>query len=230
MGTGTGAKGETGFRDTAVWERDAMNTTFLRNPRVLLVAFLGMSGYLVLHKTNQKVGIGTAIAAERTATAPESPIRLRLTAPPGPVHLDRKRVIRVVLQNQGKASVTLVKPGDGSWDAWRTPIVGWSILSTSDSASRHTPPHTTPQFRGCDNLDSVGKDTVFTLAPGQCEKLKSWPDFPGPGTYRVVYFYRNEPLKKWHGTYGAAPGVMEQIRKSTACTLQSNELVVTVVP
>lgn len=189
-----------------------------------------MSGYLVLHKTNQKVGMGTAIAAERTATAPESPIRLRLTAPPGPVHLDRKRVIRVALQNQGKAPVTLVEPGNGSWEALRTPIVGWSVLSASDSSSRHTPPTMTPPRRYCGVMEGVAKEAVFTLAPGQFLQLEDWPDFPGPGIYRVVYFYRNEPLKPFSPYDRTASGVRERIRKSTACTLQSNELVVTVVP
>ena len=156
-------------------------------------------------------------------------LELRVISASYPVQLDRKKEVRAVITNRGQAPATLVMPGDGSYSAWRTPIVAWSTQRADNRAVAHTPLSIRPRLRKCGNLDRLTQDQVFTLRPGESKVIAAAPLFPGPGRYRIVYFYRNIPNLKWHGSYTFDPGTMDRVRQSTPCSLVSNELIVTVV-
>lgn len=137
---------------------------------------------------------------------------------------------QVEIRNASSVPVILVQPGDGSDWHWRTPIVGWSVLPL-DSDEEHPiiPPRC--HVPRCGNTNCVKPDEVFALKPGESRTLGPWimpPSFPGTGKYRVVFYYKNIPDKKWNGIplgeHDAA--TIQQIRKSTPVSLISNEVVI----
>lgn len=193
------------------------------------VAAVGFLTVVLGAGANRPVTGSPAIPREER-DSPAPPLRLRLVSDMDPVRLDRTRVVRTFLENTGGKPVTLVKPGDGSRDAWRTPVVGCSLLRADDRTSPHQTLPSKPGFRGCGNLDPVRKDAVFTLAPGESREIGVGVPIPGPGRYRMVVYYRNIPKMKWHGVIlGEVPGVMKRIQNSTACDLFSNELMITAI-
>lgn len=155
-------------------------------------------------------------------------LELRVVSARSPMHLDRNRVVQAIITNRGDSPATLVMPGDGSLEAWRTPVVAWSVLPADDPTAVHTPPPSKPQFRCCGDLDPLTQDQLFTLRPGQSRVIARPPNFPGPGRYRIVYFYRNDPNLRWVGIYASHPSTMQRLKHSTPCSLVSNELTVTV--
>lgn len=140
----------------------------------------------------------------------------------------------VAIKNNGPAEVTLVMPGDGSDCRWRTPVIGWSIVS---AAEKQEHPQEAPQFRGarCGNINPLTAKEVFTLAPGKAKLLSEWagPWFYNlePGKYRAVFYYQNVPDLKWSGLplgdHDAK--AMRRIQASTPVKLVSNEVVFEVV-
>jgi hypothetical protein len=143
--------------------------------------------------------------------------------------------VTATISNQGKMPVTLVVPGDGSESAWRTPVIGWSAINVANEAARH--PKTPPLYQGgrCGNINRLKREEVFVLAPGQTKKLNEWVGFPQlaePGTYSVVFFYVNEPDRKWRGLPLGQhdPEAMKQVQKSHQCSMVSNELRLVVRP
>jgi hypothetical protein len=143
--------------------------------------------------------------------------------------------ITATISNKGQKPVTLVLPGDGSESGWRTPLIGWSAIK-GEMAANH--PKTLPLFRGkrfCGNINCLKKEEVFVLAPGQSKKFAEWIghlELTGPGTFRVVFCYANEPGLEWDGVPLGRhdPDAMRQVQKSHRCFLVSNELRLVVKP
>jgi hypothetical protein len=124
----------------------------------------------------------TPLASNTSRTGWTKPhLILRLVSMTTPVRLDQKKAICAILFNQGDAPATLVLPGDGSYEARRTPIVAWSVLPADDPKASRVGPPTEPQFRPCGNLDALTRDQVFTLRPGETRVVETSPDLPGPG-------------------------------------------------
>jgi len=137
--------------------------------------------------------------------------------------------ITATITNKGKAPVTLVLPGDGSECGWRTPLVGFSSIKIDQGIAKH--PATVPQEYGsrCGNINHLTSDEVFTLVPGQSKDLSDWigvPRLPEPGTYSMVFYYANDPERKWQGVPLGQhdPDAMKRVQKSYPCLLISNEL------
>jgi hypothetical protein len=156
-------------------------------------------------------------------------LELHISAKEASLILGQQPHITATIINKGKASVTLVLPGDGSECGWRTPLVGFSSVKIDKGNARH--PATVPQEYGsrCGNINSLKRDEVFTLAPGQSKDLPDWvgnPRFPEPGTYSVVFYYANDPERKWRGVPLGQhdPEAMKRVQKSYPCLLVSNEL------
>ena len=140
--------------------------------------------------------------------------------------------MHITVTNNGIAPVTLVRPGDGSLEAWRTPVVSWSVLEGETGGSHPAEP-VPSEFRGCGNLNSLRPEEVFTLAPGETKELTELPinhQFR-PGTHRVMFLYANKPTLGWRGIPLGEhdPQAMERVRGSSACTLSSNEVVLNVI-
>ena len=95
--------------------------------------------------------------------SPKIDIELTTTTPV--VEVDQALHFSVSLVNRGKRSVTLVQPGDGSRVGWRTLIISWSVINTDgplmDRAS----------VGRCGNINTLDKNEVFTIAPGEKIKL-----------------------------------------------------------
>ncbi len=184
----------------------------------LAVAFLGVVTCLGSQQQEKGAGLVLHIAAkEATLIQGQQP---QITA---------------TISNRGKTPVLLVHPGDGSAWGWRTPLIGWSAAKLGAGAANHPK---TPRFLHggrCGNINRLKKEEVFVLAPGASKQLNGWigtPQLAEPGTYRVVFYYANEPTLKWRGiplgTHDEE--AMQQVQKSQKCALISNELNLTVKP
>ena len=134
---------------------------------------------------------------------------------------------KVHVTNAGTSSVTLVKPGDGSECAWRTPFIGWSVLP-ADSSATHPPKHSARVGARCGNVNPLTPSEVFELKVGARAELGDWvglPPLPKPGKYRVVFYYANVPNTKWSGLPLGKhdEAAMTRVRGSTPVALMSNE-------
>lgn len=141
--------------------------------------------------------------------------------------------VTITITNTGNTAVTLVQPGDGSRCKWRTPVIGWSVISADDPKATH--PQEPFLFTGarCGNINALNPGEVFKLQPGERKDLGEWADvplFPDPGTYRVVFYYFNQPDLQWHGLPLGEHDekAMRMVKASTKCELISNELTFTV--
>jgi hypothetical protein len=98
--------------------------------------------------------------------------------------------LAILLVNRGKQEVVLVQPGDGSECGWRTPLIEWSQGDSFGGA------------RWCGNINALTAEEVFTLKPGESQRLCSSVGIPllaGPGRYRVAVRYINTPELSWSG-------------------------------
>ena len=80
----------------------------------------------------------------------------------------------VSLINRDKHPVTLVRPGDGSIDGLRTPIISWSVIDVNDPSK--DPPRGSTIFGICGNMNPLRQDEVFTLDPGEKITFSDWID------------------------------------------------------
>lgn len=141
----------------------------------------------------------------------------------------------VTIRNQGETPRMLVLPGDGSECKWRTPVIGWSVLSAESPEQKH--PQAPPLSRGarCGDINAIKLIEVFILQPGESRQLGEWIGHPGfvePGKFRVVFYYENIPTLKVSGIPlgNHETGVLQKIKQSYACRLISNEIIVDVLP
>lgn len=161
-------------------------------------------------------------------------LSVTIEAPAYPIHVHAYTEFSVRITNTGKRAAILTMPGDGSESGWRTPLVGWSILPAQDAEARHPelPPRNTEGR--CGHVNSIGRDEVFVLNPGECRALAdvAGPWFPQEGRYRVVFYYQNLPALKPGGAPFAPhdPTALALMQRSTPCLLRSNELQVSVLP
>lgn len=185
---------------------------------------------------------GTAILLKAIGAAPAPPpetgtdpagegaLKLHIHAK-SPMIMGEPSAFQITLQNRSQVPITLVMPGDGSNCGWRTPLVGWSAVSAGDLAARH--PDAPPLYRGprCGNVNPLRKEEVFTLGPGQSKTLDGWagaPHFTAPGSYKVVFYYSNDPAMTIRGVPLGQHEALELVKKSFKCALRSNELTVEV--
>ena len=115
---------------------------------------------------------------EQQKTAPQIEIVLATTTPV--IKVDQRPQFSISLVNREKKSVTLVKPGDGSLEGWRTPIISWSGINENYPLLR------------CGNINML----IFKIDPGKMVRLSGWihPPLPlQPGTYPVAFNYANVP-------------------------------------
>ncbi|MEM7165724.1 MAG: hypothetical protein AAF581_09685 [Planctomycetota bacterium] len=162
-------------------------------------------------------------------------LELRITSKNLTVVAGGSGKVSAEIVNIGKVAVTLVKPGDGSQDGWRTPLVGWSVLDAKDKDATHAKEPTPRKVARCGNINSLGKKSVFVLEPGKKQAIDDWrgsPTFAKPGKYRVVFYYTNDPAIGWKGLPlgDHDADALAALESSTKCALVSNELVFTVAP
>lgn len=173
-----------------------------------------------------------AIAAQNvvTARADETPLglKLRLSATKTTWKLKEYPRISVSLVNDSLEPVTLVRSGDGSEVGWRTPIVSWKVFPFE----RGSKALEERVMLRCGNMNPLEASEIFQLDAGQSQTspgyiwLDQWKNLK-PGRYRLVFFYRNNPELKWRNEAENKPSLMEEVHNSTACSLQSNEIVLT---
>jgi len=168
----------------------------------------------------------------RQETAPAT-LDLHIAAKDASLTLGQQPQITATITNKGSVPVMLVLPGDGSKWGWRTPLVGFSSMKSDKDKPKH--PAAVPLYRGgrCGNINALKNNEVFTLAPGKSKDLPDWigcPAFTEPGTYSVVFYYANDPARKWVGVPLGKhdTDAMKQVEKSHPCLLISNELKLTV--
>lgn len=162
---------------------------------------------------------------------------LRLTVTPAELSVGRDGVAEVTgtITNDTAKAVTLVLPADGSDAHMRTPITGWSLISTNSLGPIDRHPETpVPRKRGYGDINALRRDQVFILPIRGKKSFSAWlapRDFAAaPGVYRAVFYYINDPKLKLTGYVLGKhdAGVEKRIRSSTPCRLVSNEIAVTV--
>jgi hypothetical protein len=154
------------------------------------------------------------------------PLVLHITPEKTTLIPGEKYTLRVSITNRGTESVTLVMPGDGSDAGWRTPVIGRSELS--GDRGKHPDAPERDKGRRCGNINALKADEVFTLRPGETKEVRK-ESFAAPvktGTFRVVYYYTNDPALKWRGIPLGKHDeeAMAKVRKSFRCALRSNEV------
>jgi hypothetical protein len=164
----------------------------------------------------------------------EDKLVLTITPPAQPIHVGDYPRFDVTISNRGSNSVTLVTPGDGSEDAWRTPVVGWSMLP-ADTTQKHPETPSRGIVARCGNINGIKLSEVFALKPGEDKHLEHWIGwlaFQTPGKFRIVFYYQNVPDMKIQGVplEEHEKGAIKRIRRSTPCKLVSNEVVIEVLP
>ena len=178
------------------------------------------------------LGLGAFIGWEQIKGSPHSDeLTLRFVADTQVVTVDESPTVKLYITNNGKDTVTLVHPGDGSEVGWRTPAVQWSILEAGDRTEHYAGRGSEHRLSRCGNIESLRWDDVFRLAPGETQEMKVWlPRFEAPGQYRVQFFYVNRPWMEWSGVELGMhnPIAMWRVKHSTACSLNSNEILFTV--
>jgi hypothetical protein len=165
------------------------------------------------------------------AATPRCELRLEL---PTVVRRNADVWVHATIKNTGSVPATLVLPGDGSMDGWRTPVVGWSMLP-ADSGAAHPNESARLRDRLCGMMNPLRADEIIELRAGSEIELSHWVYFESPtaaGKYRSVLYYANEPALEWHGFPPplelSETSAVRGMRRSTPIALVSNEVVVEV--
>jgi hypothetical protein len=176
--------------------------------------------------------IGCLSGARPARTSPQesSGLALELSAESATVQVMEQPKVSVRITNRGREPVVLVRPGDGSDRNLRTPLVTWHLEPV---AGEGDPEAILRAVMTCGNINPVGPDAIFALAPNDSETFNTrvWAAFSKPGKYRVRYEYENRPAMEWGGIVlggGHDEGTMRRVRESTACKLTSGEVIFTV--
>jgi hypothetical protein len=144
--------------------------------------------------------------------------------------------IVAVVYNDRPEPVTLVAPGDGCYECWRTPLARASISRVGEVLPwKRRPDLFSPPFRrSCGNVNEIGHGDVFTLAPGESKQVGLWIPIvlSEPGTYRVTVHYVNHPeMRVPPGDLQPRdPSVLTRLAASLPCELHSNQLTINVTP
>jgi hypothetical protein len=157
------------------------------------------------------LGVWSASAAP-LPVRPGPGLALELTCSNWVVTPDVDPRFAVFLVNRGKKTVTVVLPGDGSEDGWRTPVVRWE----QDRGIRMRPGSVKP----------LTPADVIELAPGQRVKL-NWVGRPAldTGLNRVSVELEHNPTLKWRGIPGGREhdaATMKKVQAIPAIKLTSN--------
>jgi len=158
---------------------------------------------------------------------------LRFSAEKTQLRIGEDPIVDVSITNNDSGSVTLVEPGDGSENGWRTPIVSWSVIEVSSKAEHPSEPIPSNELR-CVYMNLLKADELFTLAPSETKDLYKRTGiqlFKKSGVYKVVLLYANHPLLEWREPFGEGShdkATMKRVKESTACSLKSNEVIFTV--
>jgi hypothetical protein len=156
-----------------------------------------------------------ATNAAPAAAAQPPQLRIELRADSDCVDSGAPLTCSADLVNDGAQPVTIVLPGDGSFDGWRTPILRW-----------HPPFHSLG--RDCGNINPLEPSEVVTLAAGQRLPLP-WIDQPRcmtVGTHALTLQFENSPALVWDGLpLGTHDTVtMTKVRHTAPFKIVSNEV------
>jgi hypothetical protein len=129
--------------------------------------------------------------------------------------------ITACLTNDGKRTLRLVMPGDGSLEGWRTPVIEWTFSPGNMD--------TVLKWRGCGNVNGIRAGEVFTLAPGESRDLgeRILPRvFPGAAEFSAAITYWNDPTVLWRGVPLPAhdQAELDLVHGTDLCRVRSNEI------
>lgn len=162
---------------------------------------------------------------------------------PNEVKLGEAVEFKAALVNDSKdRTYRLVMPGDGSGVGWRTPIVGWTVTAEATGQEwksgylfqAFAPPERAIAGGRCGNVNALEESEIFSLAPGQTAALEGFlnrqANAQKKGKYRIKLKYTNDPHKELKGIpLGEhSQEALQQIKRSDAVELESNEIVVNV--
>lgn len=151
------------------------------------------------------------------------PSGLTLTLDPKTVvfRCDHRPTITARLTNTGNCPLTLVLPGDGSHEAWRTPIIEWAFIPGGKLAGSGA--------RVCGNVTALKRGEVFRLLPGQTREIRDGilpACLPSSSRFRAAMTYSNEPDRPFLGVPLRPHDEAELalVRQSNSCRVRSNEI------
>ncbi|WP_038170493.1 hypothetical protein [Verrucomicrobium sp. BvORR106] len=186
------------------------------------------------------LGLGAAVAHDVVLRI--EPLVARIPASSG-------AAVKVSVTNNGSEPVTLVRPGDGSLEGQKTPVIEFSWVPRDERKLENpqAPPMEYPK-NGCANLLPITMNDVFRLAPHETRVLAEFlpvRKLPAQsGRYAVVFFYLNLPSmglpgpgipsaafpNKAGGLRETGADVVAALRGSLPCLLRSNEVVFEIDP
>jgi hypothetical protein len=125
-----------------------------------------------------------------------NPLQLTITAKEVKVGERQTVGFNVELTNTGDKPITVVQPGDGSCNGWRTPTIAW--------AADGTWPDPKVQHPRCGNINALGAAEVVDLAPGKSLQIGDWAVGSlssewKPGRHTVTLRYKHVPDLVWKG-------------------------------
>ncbi len=191
-----------------------------RHQTLVALAILSLAGCAPPHENGAP--------AAPSVTRPAGSIRVAIEPSDEPIRWSKLTPLPVKLTNTDDRKLIVVLPGDGSEAGWRTPTIRWTIEHADG-----TPVEPLGVAR-CGNTNPLEADEIVDVAPGESIDLGSWigwPRYPGPGQYRVVFHYENDPAKEFGGLpLGAHDShAVKRLRASTPCRAASEPVAITVV-
>jgi len=162
--------------------------------------------------------------------AREGPLVLSLRTARPTISSKDEFALEFVLTNAGSEFVTITRPGDGSEMGWRPPRTMVTVRSMRGDV--FTSQDLFHQGR-CGMMNPLTMHDFVTLKPGESMKVTGWfwvPRNPGPGEYIIHALYENDPQMRTRGTWlgGADPKLIERLKNSFKCLVQSNMIRVVV--
>ena len=141
--------------------------------------------------------------------------------------------IKAIISNNGTESINLVKPGDGSQNGWRTPIIKWSVVKSDTEQPQSTETNFLENNNErCGNVNGLTADDLVELPHGESVEFKYWlgtPAIPNAsGQYKIRMLYANEPKLKWKGLGMNDKEVMRKVKRTNSLELISNEILIEV--
>jgi len=128
------------------------------------------------------------------------------------------------LTNHGATRMLVLAPGDGSDYGWRTPRLDWQI-EPLDGAE-----FMLGGRARCGNMNPLQPEELLVIEPGASASFDAFlnPPWVDLEQYHVSVRYTNDPAIVWKGGELGPhhPSAFEAVKRSTACTVQSNRVLV----
>lgn len=148
----------------------------------------------------------------------EVKLRIELVPKSTVIRVGERPEFAAKLINDGSEPITVVRPGDGSHSARRTPVLRWN-----------PPMELRP---GCGCISALRSDEVVTLAAGESMPFSvTRLELTMVGKHAMSLELENIPGKEWAGIHGPHDAeALARVRRTLPFTARSNVVEIEVLP